>query len=244
MPAYQGSPTVVRSPIARSRWRIHPDFLSPRRTCGGRWRYLERAPLDDFAPAAAPPRRVRGSWLRKRRGIGTVGRLSEQKAHHVLLDAAARLLPTRPRAWVLIAGDGDRMPALQAQAQALGIAPRVVFAGHRADVPAVLGAIDVFCISSDYEGTPLALFEAMASGKTIVSTAVAAARVLGGNTASSCRQGPEALAVALARVADDAELRARLSRMAREASRRYDIGECVRRMEDLYDDVLRGRPRS
>ena len=40
------------------------------------------------------------------------------------------------------------------------------------DVPDVLGAIDVFCISSTYEGTPLTLFEAMAAGKTIVSTAV------------------------------------------------------------------------
>jgi hypothetical protein len=45
-------------------------------------------------------------------------------------------------------------------------------------------------------------------------------------------------------VVDDPELRARLSRVAGEASRRYDIGECVRRMEDLYDDVLRGRPRA
>ena len=46
-----------------------------------------------------------------------------------------------------------------------GIADRVVFAGHRTDVPDLLGAIDVFCISSLYEGTPLALFEAMAAGQ-------------------------------------------------------------------------------
>jgi glycosyltransferase involved in cell wall biosynthesis len=55
---------------------------------------------------------------------------------------------------------------------------------------------------------------------------------------------PAALGDALARVADDDTLRERLSAMARKASRRYDIGECVRRMQDLYDDVLRGRPPS
>jgi glycosyltransferase involved in cell wall biosynthesis len=145
---------------------------------------------------------------------------------------------------VLIAGDGDRMTALRAQAKALGIAARVVFAGHRADVPAVLGAIDVFCISSDYEGTPLALFEAMAAGKAIVSTAVDGCREVLEDGATGLLvppRDPEALASALARVADDAALRTRLATMAREASRRYDIGECVRRMQDLYDDVLRGR---
>jgi glycosyltransferase involved in cell wall biosynthesis len=136
------------------------------------------------------------------------------------------------------------MPALRAQADALGITPRVVFSGHRADVPEVLGAIDVFCISSDYEGTPLALFEAMASGKAIVSTAVDGCREVleDGATGLLVPPGnPEALGVALARVADDGDLRALLSRMARDASRRYDIGECVRRMQDLYDDVLRAR---
>ena len=87
----------------------------------------------------------------------------------------------------------------------------------------------------------------MASGKAIVSTAVDGCREVleDGNTGLLVPpRDPDALAAALARVADDAELRARLSRMARDASRRYDIGECVRRMEDLYDDVLRGRARA
>ena len=92
------------------------------------------------------------------------------------------------------------MPALRAQAAALGIAPRVVFAGHRADVPAVLGAIDVFCISSDYEGTPLALFEAMAAGKAIVSTAVDGCREVLEDGATGLLvppRDPDALAAAL-----------------------------------------------
>jgi glycosyltransferase involved in cell wall biosynthesis len=92
------------------------------------------------------------------------------------------------------------------------------------------------------------LFEAMAAHKVIVSTAVDGCReVLDGETAGLLvpPRDPPALGLALARVVDDAALRERLSRMAGEASRRYDIGECVRQMEALYDDVLRGpAPRS
>ena len=255
MPAYQGVADRLLAPFTDRAIAVSGstrDFLVRERHVPAHKVTLiwNGAPLDEFAPA--PPAVARA--VRHELGIpddalviGTVGRLSAQKAHDVLLAATARILPGRPRVRVLIAGDGDRMPALREQAAALGIASRVVFAGHRTDVPAVLGAIDVFCISSDYEGTPLALFEAMASGKAIVSTAVDGCReVLEDGTSGLLvpPRDPEALAATLARVADDAELRARLSRMAREASRRYDIGECVRRMEDLYDEVLRGRPQS
>jgi glycosyltransferase involved in cell wall biosynthesis len=253
MPAYQGLADRVLAPFTDRAIAVSGstrDFLVRERHLPAEKVSLiwNGAPLDEFAPPpAATARRIRRELGVPEAAvvIGTVGRLSEQKAHHVLLEAAARILPTRPGVWILIAGDGDRMPALRAQASALGIAPRVVFAGHRADVPAILGAIDVFCISSNYEGTPLALFEAMASGKAIVSTAVDGCREVleDGNTGLLVPpRDPDALGAALARVADDAELRARLSRMARDASRRYDIGECVRRMQDLYDDVLRGRP--
>jgi len=252
MPAYQGVADRLLAPLVDRAIAVSGstrDFLIRERHVPAEKVALiwNGAPLDEFAPVPAESARAARDELGIPADaivIGTVGRLSEQKAHHVLLDAAARVLPGRPGAWVLIAGDGDRLPALRAQAVRLGIAPRVIFAGHRADVPAVLGAIDVFCISSDYEGTPLALFEAMAAHKAIVSTAVDGCReVLEGETAGVLVPpgDPGALALALARVVDDAALRARLSGMAGEASRRYDIGECVRQMEALYDDVLRGR---
>ncbi|HET7746369.1 MAG TPA: glycosyltransferase [Vicinamibacteria bacterium] len=202
------------------------------------------APLDEFAPVPAERARAARQGLglpEHALVIGAIGRLNAQKGHRYLLEAGALVLRDRPSARVLVAGDGDLLPDLREQARRLGMADRVVFAGHRADVPDLLGAIDVFCISSVYEGTPLALFEAMAAGKAIVSTAVYGCREVLEDGITGLLvppRDPPALAAALARVADDAALRARLSGAAREASRRFDIAECVRRMEAVYDELL------
>jgi glycosyltransferase involved in cell wall biosynthesis len=204
------------------------------------------APLEEFAPVP----RERALRVRRELGlpedalvIGTIGRLNEQKGHRYLLDAA-RSVFARSDARLLIAGDGDLLQALRAQAAELGIAERVVFAGHRADVPELLGAIDVFAISSNYEGTPLTLFEAMAAGKPIVSTAVDGCREViedGRNGLLTTVRDASGLAEALLRVLHDPSLRARLAAAALEDSKRYDVAECVRRMEALYDELMAGR---
>jgi glycosyltransferase involved in cell wall biosynthesis len=141
----------------------------------------------------------------------------------------------------VIAGDGDQEQALRAQARALGLAARVVFTGHRTDVPALLESFDVFAISSTYEGTPLTLFEAMAAGKAIVSTAVDGCREViedGRTGLLAAPRDAEALGRALTRALSDPTLRASLADTARRESARYDIRECVERMQALYDEVL------
>jgi glycosyltransferase involved in cell wall biosynthesis len=120
----------------------------------------------------------------------------------------------------------------------------VVFAGHRSDVPAVLGASDVLAIASTYEGTPLTLFEAMAAARPIVSTAVDGCREVieperTGLLVPAC--DPPALAAALLRVLQDPGLRAALGQGALWASARYDIRHCVASMEQLYDELLAER---
>ena len=253
MPAYQGLADLVLASFVDRAIAVSGstrDFLIRERHVPAEKVALiwNGAPLDEFAPVpAATGKRVRAELGIPEDAIvvGSVGRLSAQKGHEVLLDAAGPVLAGNPRAWILIAGDGDRMAVLRAQAARLGAnARRVVFAGHRPDVPAVLGATDVFAISSHYEGTPLSLFEAMASGKAIVSTAVDGCREVLSEGIDGLLVPPadaKALAVAIARVADDPQLRVRLAHGARESSRKYDIRECVRRMEALYDDVLAHR---
>jgi glycosyltransferase involved in cell wall biosynthesis len=202
------------------------------------------APLEEFAPVAPDrARAVRGALgiAAEAPVIGSIARLNEQKGHRYLLDAAAVVLAKRPDARLLIVGDGDLAQPLRAQAAALGIVPQVIFAGHRSDVRDMLGAIDVFCISSTYEGTPLSLFEAMAAGKTIVSTAVDGCREVleeGKTGLLVPPRDPAALAAALLRVLDHSALAKTLADSARATSTRYDAKECVRRIEALYDEVI------
>jgi glycosyltransferase involved in cell wall biosynthesis len=202
------------------------------------------APLDEFAPVSSE----RGRAVRGKLGIpdtalvvGAIGRLNPQKGHRYLLDAAPAVLARHPDARFLIVGDGDLLKSLRAQAVSLGVSDRVVFAGHRGDVPDVLGAIDVLCIASLYEGTPLTLFEAMASRKAVVSTSVDGCRevIVDAETGLLVAPGdPAALAIALGRALGDRDLRDRLGANALAASRNYDVNACVRQIEEVYQELL------
>jgi glycosyltransferase involved in cell wall biosynthesis len=205
------------------------------------------APLDEFAPQS----RDVGYAVRAELGIPmdaplvtTIGRLNAQKGHETLIAAAAAVVASAARARFLIAGDGDLLEPLQAQATTLGIRSAFVFAGHRRDIPELLAATDVLCISSNYEGTPLVLFEAMAAGKAIVSTAVDGCREVIQDRRTGLLVPPrdkDALGAALSKVIGDGALRGRLGEAARVASSKYDIRECMRLMQQIYDDVGRER---
>ncbi len=248
MPVYQGWADRLLAPLtdraiavsgSTRDFLIHERFVPPDRI-----RLIwNGAPLDEFAPVS--PERARAA--RHTLGlppdalvVGAIARLSLQKGHRYLVEAAARVLASRADTRFLIAGDGDQMEPLRARAAALGIADRLVFAGHRTDVPDLLGALDVFAISSLYEGTPLALFEAMASGKAIVSTAVDGCREVlqDGETGLLVPPGDaESLAQAVLRLLGDGALRARLAARAHEASRRYDVRTCVDEMQRVYEEI-------
>ena len=117
------------------------------------------------------------SALRDELGIGpkdcvltNVGRLRTQKGQTFLLDAMASLVPTFGALKLLILGEGDLLPTLNRKAETLGLSKRLKFLGNRSDVPAILALTDIFVFPSLWEGTSLALLEAMAAGKPIVAT--------------------------------------------------------------------------
>lgn len=249
MPAYQGIADRLLAGLTDRAIAVSAstrDFLvRERHVPAARVRLIwNGAPLEEFAPVPRPAALA----LRRELGlpedaplVGIVGRVNAQKGHRYLVEAAPRVLASVPAARFLVVGDGDLLEATRQQAARLGIADRFVFAGHRSDIPAVLGALDVFCIASTYEGTPLALFEAMAAGKAIVSTAVDGCREILEDRVSGRlvpAQDPAALADALVDVLADAGQRGALAENARKASLRYDIQECVRQMESLYDEIL------
>jgi glycosyltransferase involved in cell wall biosynthesis len=102
--------------------------------------------------------------------IGTVGRLEYQKAPLDFVRMAAKVAAVRPDACFVMVGEGPLAVAAQAEARRLGV--EIHFMGFRADAPLVASALDVFVISSLYEGLGRALTEAVASGRPVVATAV------------------------------------------------------------------------
>jgi glycosyltransferase involved in cell wall biosynthesis len=106
------------------------------------------------------------------RVIGTVGRLSREKGHIHLLRAARTVLHSGMDCAFLIIGDGPLRAELQQQAESLGIAPHVHFAGMRYDIPRMLPSMDLFVLPSLVEGQPMALLEAMAAEVPVIATRV------------------------------------------------------------------------
>lgn len=102
--------------------------------------------------------------------IVTCGRLEAQKNHALLIDAFARVQPHCPDTVLKIYGEGSLRPVLEQQIAALGLTGKVLLMGATSDVAAALRTAALFVLSSDFEGMPNALMEAMAAGVPCVST--------------------------------------------------------------------------
>lgn len=123
---------------------------------------LSHALLDELAAADPPARDGPG------RRFVAVGRLVEQKNLTLLLQAFA--IARGPDDALSIIGDGPRRSALEAQARDLGIETRVAFHGYVEEPARMLRAFDALVLSSDYEGVPAVVLEALAAGIGIVAT--------------------------------------------------------------------------
>ncbi len=175
----------------------------------------------------------------------SIGRLSPEKGHRVLLDAWKRLGDAAPR--LLLVGDGASRADLEAQAAKLP-AGRVTFAGWRSDPTACVGAADVAILPSLTEGLPLALLEAMAAGTAVVATRV-------GGMPGALREGAcgllvpagdaEALANAVEELSDSSDGRRKLASEARTRVREsYDVGRQALELEALYRRLHEAPPPS
>ena len=104
--------------------------------------------------------------------VAIVGRLGIEKDHRLFIDAAAQLRSEFPDARFLIVGEGEQRDALAQQIAALGLQQQVQLLGHRNDVPALYPAFDLLAITSQREGLPNVLLEAMLHGVPAVATTV------------------------------------------------------------------------
>ena len=151
--------------------------------------------LNGIDPDAFHRHRQREDDIRRRLGldrshyvIGSVGRLEPQKRFDLLIDAFAALHDAQPHLRLLIAGDGSLAGALRDQVARLGLTDSCTLLGHRTDIADLHHAFDLFVQSSDYEGTPNAVLEAMALETPIVATSA-------GGSAEIVRDGIDGLIV-------------------------------------------------
>lgn len=106
---------------------------------------------------------------REKRIVG-VGRLTNQKNFKLLIDAFSRIAPDFPKYCLNIYGEGPNRKALEDQITELGLQDRVKLPGYVDDIVEQLERSSLFVLSSDYEGMPNALIEAMALGLPCIST--------------------------------------------------------------------------
>ncbi len=174
--------------------------------------------------------------------IGCVGRLSPEKGHAFLLRALPAIVEAFPRAGCVLAGDGPSRVALEDEARRLEMADRVVFLGHRGDVPAILSALDLFVQPSLYEGFGISLLEAMAARLPIVASRVGG--IPGGvddRVAVFLVRPADASALASAAIAllgDSGRARRYGDAAARLASERHSMASVAARVDALYRQVL------
>jgi glycosyltransferase involved in cell wall biosynthesis len=179
--------------------------------------------------------------------IGVVCELRAQKALEVLFASAARLRQEFPELRVLVAGDGPERANLEQEARRLDLDGTVQLLGIRRDVPALLDALDVAVLSSDYEGSPLSVMEYMAAGKPVVSTRVGGVPELvqdGVHGLLVEPRDPDALARAIRRLLLDPAEATRLGEHGRERQQReLSLDAMVRKIEDLYEELWLASPR-
>ncbi len=189
--------------------------------------------------------RADGARLRAELGLGAdtvvvgfVGRLSFEKRLVDLLASIAALRARRLPLHALIVGDGAERPGLEAAVQALRLAGHATLLGTRRDLPPIYAAMDIFALPSLEEAAPTVLLEAMACGRAVVATCVGG----GADMVEHGRSGllvdpahPAELTAALAALAIDPGLRARLGAAAHQRVReRFTVERMVARHATLY----------
>lgn len=189
-----------------------------------------------------------GTAFRAELGIGPedilaicVGRLVPIKRLDLLIEAVALARATQPRLQLAIIGDGESRTALEEQVSQLGMKEAVRFLGFRDDLTAIAAGGDLAVLSSDNEGTPVALIEASAAGLPAVATAAGGVSdIVRASTGILVGKGDtHAFADALVRLAGDRALRERMGSAAREHVRaRYAVERLLEDIDRLYRELL------
>jgi len=177
--------------------------------------------------------------------VGTVGRLSEIKRQDVLIEGFSLLSEQRPNAHLLLVGEGPQRSKLEQLVTDRRLQSRVHFVGYQVDRERYLSAMDIFALTSDSEGTPLALLEAWSAGLAVVVTAVGGMPELVQDNLNGNLVPPRDrhhLAKVFLELIDNVSIRQRLGQVGIETVQsRFDRRKMAREYAALYQELLSKR---
>ncbi|MDD5089236.1 MAG: glycosyltransferase family 4 protein [bacterium] len=204
--------------------------------------------VDVILNGVQPVEPIRGE-LRRRYSIPedapllvAAGRLESQKRFDRLIEIASRLRGDCPDLRVLIFGEGPLRSALEKHIADLALQKPLVLAGFVADLPHIICDADLFALTSDDEGSPNALLEAMAAGVDCVAFDVGSVADIFGSEFRANLISPEdidAMAARLQLLLRDADRRsAEGNRMRERVRSHFSHEESMRQFEQLYLDII------
>jgi glycosyltransferase involved in cell wall biosynthesis len=199
---------------------------------------LEEGPFIEARARTLACRRLTEATGKRPTIITCVAHLKTVKNHRLLVEAARRLAAVRDDFLIFLVGAGPREPSIRRRIARYGLADRVFMTGVRQDIPRILGQSDIFVLQSRWEGLPVSILEAMASGLPVVATRVGgiAELVANGETGRLVPSGDvAALTAALNRLLDDPDLRRRMGEAGRRRFREhFEQKIMIGRMDRLY----------
>lgn len=173
--------------------------------------------------------------------LTTIGRLTVQKGQTYLIDAMHSLVSKGYHLKLFIVGEGELKEQLIAQTAALGMDEHIQFLGRRSDIADILSITDIFVFPSLWEGTSLALLEAMASGNTIIASAEPGNKAVLQHGVSGYLIPPgdvAALVEAVGFMIDNPDIANSYGHNAfLTAKEIYDVGRTIREYEPLWTEA-------
>lgn len=177
-----------------------------------------------------------------------VGSFSPPKNHDMLLGAFELAVKEYNNLRLWLVGEGPLIDRIKNRVLETGLSNHVFFLGVRDDIPSLLASSDIFVLSSDWEGMPLVVIEAMAAGKPVIATCVGAIpeMVTDGTTGILVpARDKQALARAILHLARNNKERQRLGETAKgRAFEEFDISRAAREYEALYLRILEKQGRA
>ena len=175
--------------------------------------------------------------------VGMVAPMKPQKAPLDFVRVAAKVAAKKPETQFLFVGDGDLREAMEAEIARLDLTKSFRLAGWRRDVPAVMRCLDVFVLTSLWEGLPRVYLEALASGVPVVGTRVDGAAEVVRDGVNGYLLAPgdvQGLADRVLSLLANPTLAADMGRRGEALPQEFDIHDMVRRQEEEYDRLLAG----